>query len=302
MAARVVVVVGAAGMLGRHVVGALAAHDGVVVRGTHRPGKSEAARTIADAGGVPVEADLSAPEALDAAVDGAHVVISTVQGEKEIIVDGQRALLTAAERAGVARMIPSDYSVDLFRLDDGDNVNSDLRRAFARIIQDSPVRPTAVLNGAFTDVAVSPWLGLVDRDARTFSYWGDGDQPCDFTTIADTARYIAAAALDDDLTGRPLRVAGEVLTMLELHDAFQDGTGIALDARRLGSVDALAARIAELVQQDAPVNDYLGLQYAWTMVSGKGKLDPLDNDRYPDIVPTSVTQFLRTQPAPAATS
>ena len=48
-----------------------------------------------------------------------------------MIVDAQLRWLRAARAAGVRRFLPSDYSLDFFRLADGENVNSDARRAFA---------------------------------------------------------------------------------------------------------------------------------------------------------------------------
>lgn len=39
--------------------------------------------------------------------------------------------------------------------------------------------------------------------------------------------------------------------------------------------------------------EYVGLQYQWCMVTGKGKFDNLDNDRYAEIKPTSVEEFVR---------
>jgi len=40
-------------------------------------------------------------------------------------VEGQNRLLEAAAQHGVARYFPSDFSFDLFALDEGENVNSD---------------------------------------------------------------------------------------------------------------------------------------------------------------------------------
>lgn len=39
------------------------------------------------------------------------------------------------------------------------------------------------------------------------------------------------------------------------------------------------------------------MQYLENMVSGVGKLDPLDNDRYPEVKMTSFEQALRTAEA-----
>jgi hypothetical protein len=191
----------------------------------------------------------------------------------------------------VPRLIPSDYAVDLFRLDDGDNVFLDQRRSAASAFASSTVQTTPVLNGAFVEVITAPFLEIVDWDAGTFAYWGDGDQQCDFTTITDVADYTAAAALDPTLAGRPVRVAGDVLTMKQFHSALERGSGRSLQIRRLGSVDDLRAEIERRKAASSSPSEYVALQYVWAMVTGKAKLDPLDNALYPTIEPTPVEQF-----------
>lgn len=64
--------------------------------------------------------------ALERACDGIDVVVSAVQGMREVIVDVQARLLHAAERAGVKRMIPSDYALDFFKTVAAGNRNLDL--------------------------------------------------------------------------------------------------------------------------------------------------------------------------------
>ena len=58
-----------------------------------------------------------------------------------------------------------------------------------------------VLNGAFLDGMVA--MGF-DHTARTVSYWGTGDEVFEATTVEDTARFTARAALDTDLVSGPL--------------------------------------------------------------------------------------------------
>jgi hypothetical protein len=78
----------------------------------------------------------------------------------------------------------------------GDNVFLDHRKKADEAFEGSGVQATSILNGAFVEVMPAPFLEIVDWDNGIFSYWGDGDRPCDFTTMADTAEYTAAAALD----------------------------------------------------------------------------------------------------------
>ncbi|MEV0823762.1 NmrA family NAD(P)-binding protein [Nonomuraea rubra] len=287
--------VGATGSLGSRIAAGLL-REKARVRALVRPQSSgsEQVRALVGQGLDIVEGTLADPtEQLAQAMAGAEVVVSAVQGDADVIVQGQANLLRAAEKAGVPRLIPSDFAIDLFRLDDGDNVFLDHRRAAHEAFAGTHVAVTSVLNGAFVEVMTAPFLEIVDWEAGTFGYWGDGEQPCDFTTIADTAAYTVAVALDPGSAGRPIRVAGDVLSMKEFHAALERGTGRRLRLHRHGSVDDLAAEIERRRATASHPAQYVALQYTWGMVSGKGKLDPLDNDRYPAVRPVSVTEFAR---------
>src|SRR5437879_13549985 len=74
-----------------------------------------------------VEGDLNNMESLLKATEGAPAVISAVQGEFDIIVQGQQNLLRAAEKNGVRRFVPADFSMNYFKVAEGDNDNSDIR-------------------------------------------------------------------------------------------------------------------------------------------------------------------------------
>jgi uncharacterized protein YbjT (DUF2867 family) len=288
-----VLVVGATGSLGSQIVGALG-RRGARVRALVRSttGRAEALAAMRDVGVDIVEGSLLDPvDRLAAAVEGAEVIVSAVQGGADVMVDGQVNLVRAAEKAGVARMVPSDFAIDLFRLDDGDNVFLDNRRRAHEAFAGSGVRPTSVLSGAFVEVMTAPFLEIVEWAEGTFGYWGGGEQPCDFTTIADVAEYTVAAALDAGVAGRPVRVAGDVLSMKEFHAALQAGSGRALAPRRLGTVDDLWAEIQRRKAMATSPVEYVALQYLWGMVSGKAKLDRLDNVRYDDIEPITVAKF-----------
>ncbi len=219
--------------------------------------------------------------------------MSAVQGGAEVIIAGQRNLLAAAEGAGVKRMIPSVFSVDLPALDFKDNANLDLRKTFDESFASSKVAPTSVYCGGFLDVILSPRFPLLDWEKGTMSYWGDGNQPLDYTAVPDVASYTAAAVTDSGLTGKPLRVAGNSLTMKEMHRALETASGRSLETRSLGSVEELRLLIDEKKRTATNPWDWISLQYTWCMVSGKGKLRDLDNARYPQIRPVSVESFVR---------
>src|SRR5262249_35405556 len=150
---------------------------GARVRVVHRAStNAEALAALRAAGAEPVAADLGDDTALARACDRVDVVVSSLQGLRDVIVDGQTRLLRAAERAGVRRMIPSDYSLDFFKTKPGGNRNLDLRREFDGVLDASTVRGASVLCGAFMDLLAA---GAMGPDAKTgvLRYFGDADQP-----------------------------------------------------------------------------------------------------------------------------
>ena len=293
----VVLVVGSTGMLGTKIISALLDKGATVVKAMVRPGSDSKQEThqkieqIKAQGAIIVEGDLMKPETLMPICEGVDVVVSAV-GNNETTVPGQKNLIDAAKAQGVKRFIPSDYSVDYRKVDYGDNDNLDKRKEVLSYLQQSGLEYTLILNGAFMDNVGTPYMPQFNFDEGTFEYWGDGETPLDFTTTDDTAKYVAEAVSDPNLVNTALEVAGEVLTMKQLLAAYEEATGKKLQEKQLGSVEDLKAWIEQKKPSaDSPV-EYVPQQYEYTMVSGKGKLDNIQNSRYPNIKPLTVRQYL----------
>ena len=210
------------------------------------------------------------------------------------MVDGQTRLLRTAEKAGVARMIPSDYALDFFKTEEGKNRNLDLRRELDRVLDASSVSGTSVLCGAFMDLLAYGAMGP-DRKTGVFRVWGDPDQPCDFTRTDDLAKYVAAVALDPEAP-RVVRVAGDTKTAREIGDLFEELLGMHVKAESAGSLQALDQLIDKLRADDPaetnPFPMWQRLQYTRDMQSGRGRLSPIDNARYPGVHPLDMRTFL----------
>ncbi|RYY11337.1 MAG: NmrA family protein [Cytophagaceae bacterium] len=240
------------------------------------------------------EVDFNDPAALQRALTGAACVVSALSGLREVIVDAQTRLLDAAVAAGVPRFIPSDYSIDFTKLPEGSNRNLDLRREFGRVLDKAPIRATSVLNGMFMDLLTGQ-APVVLFKIRRVLYWGSPDQPLDFTTIANTAAYTAAAALDSN-TPRYLHIAGETATVRQLQAEASAATGRRFGRLRAGGLWLLRLLI-KLTRRLMPAPKevfppWQGMQYLYNMFSGPPRLAPLDNGRYPEIKWTKVTEVL----------
>jgi uncharacterized protein YbjT (DUF2867 family) len=276
-----VVLGGGTGDLGGRIATALGRRQ-IAFRALVRPGTSPTFRAGLEASGASlVEVDYDDASALREACDGACVV-SALNGLEPVMIGMQCKLLDAAVTAGVARFIPSDYSLDFTKTRPGDNRNMDVRRAFMARIDDMPIRATSVLNGAFADLLTGQ-APIVLHKQRRILYWGSADQLLDFTTKDDVADYVAEVALDA-AAPRFLRIAGTTVSPRELAGIMTDLTKRPFGLFRPGGIGLLGVliRVARTLtpRSDAVFPAWQGMQYLRDMASGRGKLQPLDNDRY----------------------
>lgn len=290
----IIAVAGATGDLGGRICKALV-RRGASVRALVRPDAADRdVARITEMGATPVRADPARIDSMAAGVEGAACVVSALNGLRDVIVGRQTVLFDAALRAGVPRFIPSDYSADFTRTRPGRNRNFDFRREFMGFTDRAPIRVTSILNGAFMDM-LGREMPIIQPGIRRVLYWRSADQPLDFTTEDDVAAYTAAAALDPD-PPRILRIAGDTLSARGIADAMTESTGERYRTLWVGSIGSLGAmiRIAKLVAPgaDAAFPPWQGMQYMRDMFSGRGKLNPLDNARYPEIRWTSFRELL----------
>ncbi len=288
-----ILLAGASGNLGGRIARALV-RRGARVRAWVRPGIPEIKRNeLAGLGISLVEASLSQRSSLQQACEGVGCVVSALQGLREVIVDAQGMLLDAAASAGVGRFIPSDYSIDVTQLCEGENRNFDLRREFHERLAHTQLGWTAIYTGTFAEVlGCNVWL--FNPADRTVGYWEDPDWKLDFTTIDDASSYAAAVALDADAP-TTLRFASFQHSPRDLADAARRVFGVPFHLLRLGSREELAARNRALRHADPqgereiyPV--WQQGQYMQSMFCARHPA--LDNHRYPAIVPTPLDTVL----------
>ena len=282
-----VLVAGSTGMLGSKIVSALLYKGNLDVHAMVRSSNdsNEENRKKIEAmkakGATIVEGDVMQPETLPPLCEGVDVVVT---------VPGQKNLIDAAKQQYVKRFIPSDYSVDYRKLDYGDNHNLDMRKEVFEYLQQSGLEYTLVLNGMFMEYIT--YMPMFDLKNQIFQYWGDGEMAMDLTTTDDTAMYVAEAVSDPNLANTALEVAGDTLTPKQLKSAYEAVTGTLLTEKSLGSITQMKAWITEKKASASSIEEYVYDQYLYAMESGKGKLDHIQNDRYPQIRPLTVKQSL----------
>jgi len=290
----IIVLSGATGNLGGHIANALlerGAKVRAIVRHGSAPDKLEELRKR---GAEIVEVDFNDVHELTRACSGGSCVISALSGLRDVIIDTQTLLLDAAVKAGVPRFIPSDYSIDFTKLLPGTNRNLDLRREFHERLDKAPIAATSILNGMFTHLLTGEAPVVLFKLKRVV-YWEDADQLLDFTAMDDAAEFTAAAALDSS-TPRILRIAGDQVSARGLVDVASEVTKEKFKLFRAGGLRRYEKLIkftrAVFPQSGAVYPPWQGMQYMHNMFSGRAKLEPLDNDRYPGMRWTTVRDIL----------
>ncbi|OMP75881.1 NmrA family NAD(P)-binding protein [[Flexibacter] sp. ATCC 35208] len=289
-----ILVAGATGDLGARIIKSLIG-KGAEVHALVRSGSDEKKiDKIAALGAQIIEADLTDATALTNACMGATCVVSALAGLRDVIVDTQVLLLKAAVKAGVPRFIPSDFSSDFTKLQEGENRNFDLRREFHTHLDKADIKGTSILIGAFADILSynTPFYNLKEQSV---AYWGeDPNWKVDFTTKDNAAEFTASAALDPD-TPRILRIHSFSVSPVELTafaKAFNKGE---FRLMPMGSLADFAAynkreRAAHPEGEHELYAKWQQSQYMHSMFSVQNT--PLDNDRYPNITWTTATEVV----------
>lgn len=291
---KTIIIAGITGSLGRKIAYHLR-EKGATVKGIVRTGcMSPEIPKLREQRVTVTEVDFNDIAELANSCKGGSCVVSAVSGLRDVIVGLQTNLVRAAVEAGVPRFIPSDFSADFTRLSYGTNRNLDLRREFHEHLSREPIAATSVLNGMFMDLLTGQAPVILFKIRRVLCY-GDADQPLDFTSMDDAANFTAQAVLDP-ATPRFLRVAGEVTSIRGLQKTATEVYHKKFRLLRPGGLGLLEKMIrltrALTPESDALYPPWQGMQYLHNMLSGKAKLEPLDNDRYPGIRWTSVYELL----------
>lgn len=290
-----IVVAGASGNLGERIVKGLRERGANVRAIVRRETAKEKVERLQALGAAITVVDMGNLAEVTEACSGASCVVSSLQGLRDVVVETQTILLDAAIEAGVLRFIPSDFSIDFTKLPAGENRNLDLRREFHERLDKTSIGATSILNGAFMEILTGR-APIINFKLKQITYWGDADQLLDFTTMDDTATFTANAALDPSPTPRILRIAGDQISPRGLAGLMTELSGEEFHLVQAGTIGALEAMIAAARAADPATHDlypkWQGMQYMHGMFSGRAKLVPLDNDRYPGMRWTTARDLL----------
>ena len=290
----IIIVAGANGKLGGLIIKSLIQRGAKVRALVRSTGAKSRLDCLQDIGVDIHQVEFKSKADLIKVCEGGTCVVSAISGLRESIIEAQSELLMAAVSAKVPRFIPSDFSIDFTKLPVGSNRNLDLRREFHEYLAKSPIAATTIFNGAFADMLSGQAPFILFKLKRVLC-WGSLDQKMDFTTIEDTARFTAAAAIDPS-TPRFLRVAGDQVSARDLATIASEVFGQKFGVLRPGSLELFGLLIKFVRKLSKDTGElypaWQGMQYMQNMYGGAAKLEPLDNDRYPDFNWTSVREIL----------
>ena len=284
MAAKIAVA-GATGNLGKRIVRALHAQGADVLALARKGVAEDKMNELRSLGAKVAIVDMSSASEIGKACAGVACVVSALQGLRDVIVDTQSVLLSAAIAAGVPRFIPSDYSIDFSKEPPGENRSFDLRREFHQRLDVAPIKSTAIFNGAFAEILTYN-IPLLDYEKKMVGYWQDPDWHIDFTTMDDTAAFTAAAALDAT-TPEALHIASFSASPNDLVDFATEVLKAPFKLVRLGSLEDLRVynkreRAAHPEGENELYPQWQRGQYMQSMFSTHHQ-SLYDNKRYPQL-------------------
>jgi nucleoside-diphosphate-sugar epimerase len=281
-------IVGATGEFGRHITKQCLQNPNLLVNVLVRnPEKhSELMEEVKNAGGNIIKADVTKPDTIVNSTKGIHTIVSALVGDNKTVIDGQILLLEDAVKNGVKRFVPTDYSLDIWKLSKGEHYFTDQRLIFReRLNKESSIKGLHLINGFFMETFM-----MINKDR--FSYWGNKDTRLDLTSQEDAARYLASAIAKHDRIG-DLKIVGDEITIEQARDIYNKATGRNLEVVREGSIEDLKNLINKEKEEGNFEDVSLNLGYALILWEGRAKIKDRMNQEFPDIKPLSFEQFVK---------
>jgi uncharacterized protein YbjT (DUF2867 family) len=288
-----ILVAGGTGRLGTNVVGLLQAR-GLQVRvlTRHRSRAAHLAETRLDI----VEGDVRDRTAVRRAVTGVQTVISAIHGfpgtkdanPATIDRDGNHNLIQAAREANVQHFVlisvkeaAPDHPMDLMRMKYAAE-----QELMASGLTWTIIRPTSYME-TWCEVLGRPLL----EKGRT-QVFGRGQNPINWVSAADVARFVELAVVDRALDGQSLEIGGpDNLTMTDFVRVFKTESGL---EGKIGHIPPLAMRIGAIVASLVNPGMARQIRAGIVMDTAAMALDASEvRRRYPSVPVTSLGDVVR---------
>jgi NADH dehydrogenase len=289
-----ILVAGGTGMLGTKVVGLLRQRQ-LEVRVLTRD-RSRAA-DLAKAGVDIVEGDVTDPTSLERAVDGVTTVVSAIHGfagpnntgsPATVDRDGNHNLIRAAREAGADHLVllsvwgaSPDHPMDLMRM----------KHVAEEELKASGLAWTIIRPGPYMEL----WCELLGRpllEKGKTQVFGHGDNPINWVSVADVARFVELSVVDPEMRGRVIEAGGpENLTMNEFVEVFRSETS---STGKVGHIPPAAMRVMSVLMKRINPSMARQVQAGVVMDTRPQAFDALETrSRYPSIPVATVAEVVR---------
>jgi uncharacterized protein YbjT (DUF2867 family) len=290
----VILLAGGTGHLGSALVEQLTSHGLQVRLLTRDPSR---ARRLSARDVELVAGDVRQAASLESALAGADTVISAVTGfgpggagPRAVDLKGNENLISAAEAAGAKRFIlvsihgaRPDHPMELYRMKFF--AEERLRRS---ALDWTIIRPTAFME---------LWAGIVGRpviEKGKTTVFGSGNNPINFVSVEDVARFVVLAVMDARLRRESLDVGGqENLALNDLVDIFEQIRGRKAAVRH---IPLLVMRLGAFLMRPLRPDLASLIQAGVMMDTVDMRFDPDETGaRYPEIQLTHLANVVRRQ-------
>lgn len=225
-----ILVAGSTGFVGGEVALRLAQRE-LQTRALVRGGAAHPkAKHLQDAGIEIVDGDLTLPETLAAACQGAETIVSTAtsmpsganDGLRRVDHDGTLALIAAAERAGAKRFVYVSYSGNIRT----DSPLETAKRACENRLLEGPMQAVILRPSYFMEIWLSPALGF-DPENGAARIYGSGEAKISYISAFDVADFAVAAATREYRDKNTILEMGgpEPLSQLDALHIFEQALG-----------------------------------------------------------------------------
>ena len=250
---------------------------------------------------------------LDAGCQGADAIIVGYGGHPELVLDGQLALLRAAERAGITRFHAMSWNLDWEGMGPGIIESYDPHIAFSRHVkQTSFIKPLYVFSGVLSMTLFGvPGAGALEGDdalwvhnegaERTINVIGKGETKTPFSVEADVAEFSVAITTDEEAEkGGYYRFCSDEFTLKELKTTYERVRGANCSLNYVMDVD-MCKQLIRKAREDAENSgefhtkwkSYLPLLYGLYAEEGTFNPEPVDVSRFADVPRTSLEDYIR---------
>jgi len=289
-----ILVAGGTGMLGTKVVGLLRQRQlevRVLTRDRNR------AADLASAGVDIVEGNVGDPAAVQRAVNGVDTVVSAIHGfagpnntgsPATVDRDGNRILIKAAREAGVEHMVllsvwdaSPDHPMDLMRM----------KHAAEEELKASGLAWTIIRPASYMELWCYLLGGPLLEKGKT-QVFGHGDNPINWVSAADAARFVELSVIDPELRGRVIELGGpENLTMNEFVEVFRSET---TSGGKVGHIPPAAMRVMAVLMKAINPSMARQVQAGIVMNTRPQAFDASETRRqYPSIPITTLAEVVR---------